>query len=243
MIITSTRRRAGTHFLGSSLEQHPELNWLAEILDQRFRWRDQYEWWLPTGMAFPRYLRKIDELCDDDRTKVVAFHYDHLKSYREPIKHAAQERSARTIILHRRNLLKRYCSFEMAQKTNVWSITHSEQGVVVNSTESRASEPPRDATLTIDLAELQRFVADENEALNRDREFWKGLTPTFEIAYEDLVADFGSTMAAALEFIGVSPLELSPQTIKQEHRALADVIDNYEEVADWARSNGRDGWL
>jgi hypothetical protein len=166
-----------------------------------------------------KFLYKI--VLDLQGKKVVGFKLKHdelvlpeFKALRDAI---ANDLDFRIIHLRRENLLRRFLSHYVAN--HVRHITLAVQG------QSVPEVPP----VKLDPLECQR---DFETILKRDAEFAELFARhrSFSLSYEEMVARDPEKMAAVLDFLGVSPRELSTTTKKLGNDNLRSAISNFEEL-------------
>ncbi|PYJ59829.1 MAG: hypothetical protein DME74_11590 [Verrucomicrobia bacterium] len=152
-----------------------------------------------------KFLYKI--VLDPQEKKVVGFKLKHnelvlpeFKALREEI---ANDLDFRIIHLRRENLLRRFLSHYIANR-----VTHTTLAV-------QGQPIPEVPPVRLDPRECQR---DFETTLKRDAEF------------RELFARHRRKMAALLDFLGVSPRELTTTTKKLGNDNLRNVISNFDEL-------------
>lgn len=115
------------------------------------------------------------------------------------------------IILHRRNLLARYVSHQIAVATGEWDplteVTHV----------PKVQVDPTQAATDIEMSRIM---------LAAMRWQYPG---ALDIAYEDMCSDFAGTLARVQEYLGVEHEDLAPKTYKAG-RPLQECVENYVEL-------------
>ena len=113
------------------------------------------------------------------------------------------------VSLHRRNLLRRYLSFELRPR--------------------RSRPIPPSGKVLIDRHRLmedfqhQKAKVDEFDRFFRDH-------PVFTVCYEDLCANWDGTMRGLQRFLDVPFRRVQPETPKLITETLPERIDNYAEL-------------
>ena len=127
------------------------------------------------------------------------------------------DRDFRIIHLRRENLLRRYLSHYIANY--VTHVTMAIHGQVI-------PEVPR---VELDPHECQK---DFEAVRSRELEFVELFAqhPSFSISYEEMVAGDVRKIRALLDFMGVSPRELTTKTRRLGCDDLRQVIANFEEL-------------
>lgn len=123
----------------------------------------------------------------------------------------------RVILLSRQDVLARYVSYELAQKSGVW---HA----------SSATKTP--VKLTIDPQKFRVFCALQETQKNSMKTLLRQTNNNFiDVNYEDLVASTDETMHHIFDFLGtIAPQKLLHTTTKLVRSSLRDVITNYSEL-------------
>jgi hypothetical protein len=166
-----------------------------------------------------KFLYKI--VLDPQGKKVVGFKLKHdelvlpeFKTLRDEI---ATDLDFRIIHLRRANLLRRFLSHYVANR-----VTHTTLAV-------QGQPIPEVPPVTLDPLECQR---DFETMLKRDAEFRELFARhrSFSLSYEEMVARDPEKMAALLNFLGVSPRELTTTTKKLGNDNLRSAISNFDEL-------------
>jgi LPS sulfotransferase NodH len=196
------------------LDHHPEIRCAGELLngDKQF--------------AAPTRNRGLSYLWPKCGTTIVGF-VVHLHecfettSGKQLINYIKKHPEIRVIRLFRRNKAKAFVSLQIAQQTGCWN-THEERATT--------------ETVIFDLARFDAFCFDIDQ---QDRRLRYANLPNarFELEYEELCGKPVEIACRLQEFLGcmTDKRTLHPNTKKQEHRSLTQVIENYEEVADELR--------
>ncbi len=166
-----------------------------------------------------KFLYKIALDLEGKRAVCFKLKYDQLISpeYKTLRDEIVNDRDFRIIHLRRENLLRRYLSHYIAKQiTHVTMATH---GQVI-------PEVPR---VELDPHECQK---DFETIRSRELEFAELFAqhPTFSISYEEMVAGDAKKIRALLDFMGVSPRELTTTTRRLGCDDLRQVIANFEEL-------------
>jgi LPS sulfotransferase NodH len=196
------------------LDHHPEIRCAGELLNG------------DKQLAAPTRNRGLSYLWPKCGTTIVGF-VVHLHECFETtpgkqlINYIKKHPEIRVIRLFRRNKVRAFVSLQIAQKTGCWN-THKERATT--------------ETVIFDLARFDAFCFDidrqDRRLRNADLQ-----NPKLELEYEELCGKPIEITRRLQEFLGcmVSERILDPNTKKQEHRPLTQVIRNYREVADELR--------
>ncbi len=199
--------RSGTHMIRTILKNHPNIASRSELFNPDFLKNLPFDENTSEEIILNKHIyRKYPP-----RVETVGFvihrsgtpwgDWPHLWKMLE------EETEIMIISLRRKNLLRRYLSYQLMQ-------IYKEAPV----------EP-----LTIDPEELknefERHVAEIEEF---DRRF--SSHPILKICYEDLCNNYFKTIKRIQHFLKVEPLILSPEVKAKPKRKLSEAIDNYDEL-------------
>jgi hypothetical protein len=166
-----------------------------------------------------KFLYKI--ALDAQGRKVVGFKLKHdelvLPEYKALRDEIAADLDFRIIHLHRKNLLRRFLSHYVVNR-----VTHTMLAV---EGQCIPEVPP----VRLDPLECER---DFETTLRRDAEFRELFARhrSFSLSYEEMVARVPEKMAALLNFLGVSPRELTTTTKRLGNNSLRSAIVNFDEL-------------
>lgn len=226
--------RTGSTFLHLLLASHPNIVVYGEI----FHPVDEVRENITTGFQLPRlqlsddpveYLENVYSQ-QPETTKAVGFklfytharngEWSHLREYFKSAK-------VKVIHLKRRNLLDRYLSHQLADRSNVW-VTYKKRGA---ATEPIRLDPPAC------IKDFQRSVwfQEQEDEFFKDNPFWG-------IIYEELAANLAEESAKILNFLEVEPRDLTPKTMKQRTEKKSQIIANFDEVKEQLIQSVREGW-
>lgn len=137
----------------------------------------------------------------------------------------------RVVILRRRNLLRRYTSFNIALKTSEW---HGNQFRLRNQALTAEKR-----SITIDTKDLIEGIITSDNRFRRFESATEGL-PRIEVWYEDLSADLDAELRRVATFLGAGPPahESPPKLSKQNPEPLRELITNYDEVSEFLEDVG-----
>lgn len=200
--------RSGTHMLRTTLRNHPHIAARSELFNPDFQ-RDK-----PFGPETPA-LEILNKYI--------------FRDYPEPIKRVGfiihrsgtpfgdwpdlwpllqADKSIYVISLRRRNLLRRYLSYQTMRTFR--------------------GKPPQ--PLTFDPEVLKEdFIYQEKELDAFDQQF--AGHPLIKVYYEDLCTDYHRTVKSVLKFLGVNDLKLWPDEKGKPIRKLSQAIANYDDLA------------
>jgi LPS sulfotransferase NodH len=166
-----------------------------------------------------KFLYKI--ALDLQGKKVVCFKLKHdeliLPEYKTLRDEIVNDRDFRIIHLRRENLLRRYLSHYITNR--ITHVTLAVKGQMI----------PEVPPITLSPHECQK---DFETIRSREQEFVELFAPhpSFSISYEEMAAGDAQKMRALLDFMGVSPRELTTTTQRLGCDDLRQVIANFEEL-------------
>jgi LPS sulfotransferase NodH len=166
-----------------------------------------------------KFLYKI--ALDPQGKKAVCFKFKHdelvLPEYKALLEEIVNNLDFRIIHLRRENLLRRYLSHYITNYAT--HVTLAVEGQTI-------PELPR---VELDPRECQK---DFETVHNRETQFVELFAQhrSFSISYEEMVAGDAKKIGALLDFMGVSPRELTTTTRRLGCDDLRQVIANFEEL-------------
>ncbi len=216
MILSSPR--CGTHMLRSALGEHPAIVALSEVFNP--------DWILdaPFDENTPEQTMLDDHVfCHyPEGVQAVGFalHRAGARFGRWPTlwQRLEQDRDLYIISLSRLHLLGRYLSYRVMR-------------------EKQARGEPRIITpeeLKAELRIQETIVSAFEERFSHHR--------VLHLKYEQLVDRWDKQIARVQKFLGVEPMALEPVTKANDAAAYRDVIENYDELADYF-ADTRWAWL
>jgi hypothetical protein len=125
-------------------------------------------------------------------------------------------------VLHlKRNLLRVYISYQLAEKYKVWHAYHQNDLNYIKA-----------AKIEIHPKECQKFIKRVSNQCFIYNELFKN-HDVFEVWYEQLSSNLQTELARIQTWIGVSPIQVHSKTIKQTIRPIKDIVTNYAELEDF----------
>lgn len=257
LTVLLARQRSGTHFLASVLNSHPEVHCWGEILNSREDAITRFDWNYFAYLARTTDIVKYNPdtalehfagfthwLCDRTPAPNVVIDIKYNSLNHVPVGWAGPasppgiltwfiEQGARVIRLTRRNHLRHIVSEKLANANQRWHIVND--------------EPLRVSSVALSPeAILKRLKVAENTDAYFDRVFtlYPDLGPGqyLEFDYEDMVPVLNAGMASKVkarlgEFLEVDSSLFKEQSglRKSAPKALAELVSNYEQLADSLR--------
>lgn len=228
-------RRSGTTLLTTCLDSHPQVQCTKDVFSTKRRLR-YFQVDRPSGRFFKfrssstkrridyvlrrkqlidAFLAEVYTPADDSiRARGGRLSYAQARKYPRALEWIA-ENDASVIHLIRQNPLKAIVSQATAQKRHTYHTASSVKRV----------------TVRLSPHELQKL------ALNRLREIeqYRSLLqdgPYHEVIYESFVADRDAETRKMLDFLHIDQfVPLTTDLVKQNPDSMADILENYEEVA------------
>lgn len=228
------QQRTGSILLQRLLDSHPHIMCGGEVFNPS----------LPVRQSIIRLERPIEDGADPiaylndvvfktypPELKAVGFRlfYDHARDKNwGKVWDYLRQTPVRVIHLRRRNLLDRYLSLQLAQRTNVW--------VTVKKTTDAYNAPIKlDPAACFNDFSRYHWQEKESEAL------FTGC-PLLNVTYEDLTHQKEKTIRGILDFLGVSWHELTTGVKKQRVRSKQEIIENYEELKSYLIAHMDEAW-
>lgn len=215
--------RTGSTLLSTTLNRHPDIQCLGELLHPR----DFADNQLP---EFNRHdltaQQLIGNALDVEGARAAGFRamVFHPDPRVRPLWGDAWEvlrdwPGLRVIHLYRQDQLAQYASYRIAL----------EIGCFTPSPDDPALNPENRPRLRIDPDELEHWIT-ERRLLNTKRRRQLDGKPWFELSYETLVSDWDRQMTRIQRFIGVDVHSLAQAKQKQEQRPLSEFILNLNQL-------------
>jgi LPS sulfotransferase NodH len=130
-----------------------------------------------------------------------------------------RDATVKKIILQRKNRIKRFVSFLIAEKTGEWEAY------------GQSDRPERPTKVEVDLSALYNHIELNNAYYSEVEDILRSSgQPFLSIAYEELLA--GDLKEQLLGFLGVATNveALKVQSVKQNSNDLRDLISNFSEL-------------
>ena len=224
-IVLSTQR-SGSAFLVTSLASHPAIECHREIFLRKNRNEDSYRTYrrssLPRmlGHAFKRrssisgFLDQLYHDCAGIQATGFKLMYTQIRQFPEVLP-VLESHDVSVIHLVRRNFLRLETSRRVAEKRGIY---HSKEQL-------------KPVTIKLDPAALLEEFSEMDSSISRHAAMFSS-RPYMEITYESLLGNFDQESRRLQEFLGVSPVaELTTELVRVNSRPLADIIENYREIA------------
>ena len=202
--------RSGTHMLRTALRNHPDIAARSELFNPDFQ-RDK-----PFGPDTPalEILNKYIFREYPSNMKMVGFIIHRsgtpFGDWPDLWPMLQEDKSIYVISLRRRNLLRRYLSYQVMRTFR--------------------GAPPQ--PLAFDPEALKKdFIYQEKEIEAFDQQF--AGHPLMKVYYEDLCANYDQMLKGILKFLKVKHRKLWPDEKGKPIRKLQDAIANYNELKDY----------
>jgi len=206
MILSSPR--SGTHMLASALAEHPAIVSLSEVFNPDWTLDAPFKETTPEATILSEHV-----FCgypDGVRAVGFALHRAGARFGRWPTlwQRLEQDRGLHVVSLSRVHLLGRYVSYRVMRE-----------------------KVPRDAPRVFTPEELTaEFRIQETVVSAFDERFARH--PLLQVSYEQLVDRWDEQILRVQEFLGVDPLPLKPATEPSKGKRYAEIIENYDELAE-----------
>lgn len=208
--ILLAKSRTGSSLLIDCIKQHPELNVFNEIFNYNSASVDNeiFGFNPEFNSKTLRFLESShDRICTKENCRRAHEKYDGFKLLFCHLKNDVEEYlpEAKIILLHRRNLLERFVSEQVATMTNKWGYSEAYIGQIV-----------------INLSELEKNIKNTKNLYKK-----LDYLDTTKVFYEDGVFDNVNKICDALEIDRFTP---NIKSKKRINRPMSEVIYNYDEV-------------
>ena len=234
-LVIFSRGRTGSNLLVWLLKSHPQIRHHGEVLGETFLRHDFYRNEINRIGVVP-YFERVTRRFFTERVVGVKFLYYQLEpEYARrwnvpdipnllPVLEARKD--LRIIHLKRRNRLATLVSWKLAQHTDRWEAFRA-------GGRSRSVQSPDSMYGEITLNLSYDECRDEFARIGEWERFYDAAFAEhlfLEMYYEDLVADRRTEMARALELLDLEDRELQSPLLRQNTRALEDVVENFSEL-------------
>ena len=173
-------------------------------------------WWSKERVVNNIYRKKQIVGCAIHRREPLPQEWRYL--WADCLATRAERGELSIIDIKRMNLLERYVSQVIAEKTKSW-IDTVDKGVHVH-----------EGTLVLDPLAVERDFKAQQMSWRHKEHIFRDAKNVLHITYEQLRDAFDSTMGVVQEFIGLEVTTLAQKTVKRERRHMRSVIENYDEV-------------
>ena len=245
--ILLARQRSGTGALGSTLDQHPGIDYIGEVFhtDGVERPENYFNFLYGRLKADPRrglpdasnknFMEYMAHLAATQKKKsnlIIDVKYSSTHHFNggwyspcdmpKFIQYAKRE-GMKIIHLKRKNLIKTFVSGRLAEINKVWH--------------AREDDEIKTRELKVDCQQLLNYLNSTQRTINHFNGYLRKYASVIELEYEDLFRADGSIVTGELDrlssFLDVDPApfqELKPNFVKQTSDELSEVITNYAEV-------------
>lgn len=140
------------------------------------------------------------------------------EQFPELFKSVLADKNVKIIHLKRRNLLKRYVSNRLAA---------SQKTPTVVLGEGKQTDGQQRIAIDVDkcLADIEQIKKSE-----QDFSDYFANHQVFDVWYEELTAPNSQDLLKLQEFLGVTPVNIQPKTVKLNSNNLSDIIENYDQI-------------
>ncbi len=221
--------RTGSNLLATSLRSHPDVLCYGELFNNA-QMGKRVDW----GVDGHRSTQALAQLREEDTAQFIdrylfgkkplnvaavgfkLFYYHATEGSTAEIWNRIESDNIKVIHLRRKNLLETHLSMSKALSDRNWS------------TLSRKKGGPESSTVELSYDELDASFTQIREW---EAEFARRFPESFDLSYEDLVADYGGHMRKVSEFLGLEWFPMATPLRKQSSRPVWEKIANYDELA------------
>lgn len=221
--------RTGSTLLSTSLDSHPDIRCLGELLhpddlpDNQVPCESRY------GLGGSELVRRAFFATGVRAAGFRAMTFLPVTTtpqWDDAWDAIAETDDLRVIYLTRDDRLAQYASLLIAARTGRY---HPSPGEPILDPENRP-------VVRIDPSGLVGWVEERDHLLELRRRQLAG-APSLEVTYERLTSEWTETMARIQRFLGVPRRDVPQAKMKQEARPLKEVVGNYDEARDALRPN------
>ncbi len=224
--IILAQERTGSILLQRLLDSHSEIFCVGEIFNPSFKLRQtikKVEEPIAARADPIAYLNRYVFCGYPPETKAVGFRLFYTHARDKAWAHVwpyLRDRGVKVIHLQRRNLLDRYLSLQLAQRSNTWLKLNEASG---DYGDEMITLDPYDCFRNINESQWWWYEADKFFADN----------PRLTVTYEALVDNQDAVADEILDFLGLTRQSLISHTKKQRSRPKPQRIANYEALKQW----------
>ncbi len=242
-----TLPRSGSTVLVKSLDTHPQIFCAGELFyfpGNIYHTECQFPFWrlrfLPNKINYliniPRVLVRLNKFMDDfylpkskTGVKAIGFKmmYQHIL-YMPGIMHYLEKNRVKVILLTRKDILRNVLSDMKARESGIY---HNESG----------NQQPMSKKFHVNLQALNEKIKETQMWANKLEVVAKNLE-TLNIDYADL-ENWDSIMEKIQTFLGVEYRQLTQASRRLNPTALHDMVENFEELKNWAEQSGYSTYL
>lgn len=200
--------RSGTHMMRTALRNHPDIVAHSELFNPDFLTKEPFGPQTPEDVILGQYIFRdyppnVEQVGFIIHRSGAPFgNWPNLWSLLQA------DKDLFVISLRRRNLLRRYLSYQVMRTFR--------------------GAPP--TPLTFDPEVLERDFKHQREEIDAfDRRF--AGHPLIKVHYEDMCKDYHRTVRSVQAFLEVKPQKLWPDIAGKPKRKLSEAIANYEELS------------
>lgn len=212
--------RSGSTLLVKSLDHHPDLKIMPEVLHHQYdtmkKWRNE------NGL---KEYEPIDNLSDYTEifnkiySKIDGFKIIHInKVNMNSIIDTINKNNILTIILKREDMISSVLSLKIAYSKNKWQNYDFKTDV---SSENKIHVDPAD--FIEELEHIETFF-NHTEKISGDKLY---------ITYENMINDWNGTINTILDSIGCRHYPIPMKIGKLIHDNHSDYIDNYDKIKEY----------
>ncbi|MEP1095007.1 MAG: sulfotransferase [Cyclobacteriaceae bacterium] len=196
--------RTGSTWLHTLLNSHTSIFSHGQVINRYHKQGLKPEL---KEMVFHKYPKPIEAVG------IKIFYGDDSIQYHKYLEDVLADPSIKIIHLVRRNTLAQYTSLKISERSWKWSMGNS----------ADLSEK-----ITLNLSDYRQFESERLDIVEKVTQRFKSHR-CLMLAYEDMTANFESTMHDIQAFLGVKPKKLFSALKKQSVGELKDRIENWSE--------------
>ena len=235
MFMISCPARSGSTMLVHLLRSHPDV-WCNGEVFGKARLTGLLGFYAKRSRENPKFLSDLTQqrdkapakflykyVLDTQDKRVVGFKFktDEMTSteYKTIKDLVVGEKDLKIIYLHRENLLNRYVSYIIAQKTGITLLREDEEKPVIGTFRLDPKECVRDFKIVLQRRESVKDMFKEHRSI--------------EVDYDMLVKGEQSYTDKLCEFLEVRKHPITTPTAKIIDRDISSIVENYDEIVEY----------
>lgn len=234
--------RTGSTFLKNMINSHPDVICFGEVLNKtKIQWDiDDLNTQFNTPeiidvrdndpVSFTDYVYSLGKESD---AKCVGFkslyrHYNYSPRHKQLIQYLLENEDIRIIHLKRLNSFKVFCSLQIANMRVA-------RGTTMNA--YRPDDVEEDLSITVNPESCLQYAKKSAVNMTKFDTLFAHRKP-LTVRYRDLSRSTAKAMAEVVRFLDLEPAPLSINTHKVRKQPISEVVENYDEVAEFMTAKG-----
>lgn len=198
--------RTGSHMLQTAINTHPQIDCFGEILNPKSK---------ESMLRDYTHIEAIKKVFSSEKQCSGFIIHRPWKHLFDAWEYLALNKDIKIIIMHRQDMLMRYASLKIAQKTKNWIDFKGD----------------KTSNIKVEFDPLE--FETECRRYNNRLKYYSGVFKyhqSMKITYENLVVDFHQYIRFICKFFGIQFIELKPSTFRQETRTPEEIFINHNDL-------------